>query len=83
MKIGYLLFVVCPYLAIGASEALGEDSQSLDKWPRGWAELYQRFEKYVAARRQYWPPSGLQIDEDIVIIHSVPHVPSRTEHLSM
>jgi hypothetical protein len=83
LRIGYLLFVACPLLAIGEPGALGEDSQSLDKWPRGWSELYQRFENYLAARRQYWPPSGLQIDEDSVIIHSVPHAPSRTEHLSI
>ena len=44
------------------------------KWPEGWASTYRRFEGFIAAKKLFWPASGLQLVDATGFLHNVPYM---------
>ncbi len=51
--------------------------------PEAWAAANVRFEDFISARAELWPPANLAILPDATVIHEVPIRESRTEHLTL
>lgn len=57
----YLRILLCVTL-VAAGTASG-DEIGPGKWPPGWIAAYERFERFLALRRQLWPTATLEISE--------------------
>ncbi len=63
----------------GAQEKPG----NFQGWPISWRSTYQRFEQYLEQRQKFWPESGLTLDTNGQIQHSLPRFQEREEWLGL
>lgn len=79
---GSCLRRICLAVLLSAS-SVHAASSSYAGWPQSWVDAYERFQRFITAKDQYFPGSDLKFGEDGKSVHSVRWPSSTTERIEI